>query len=82
MPSWELFAAQDDAYRDAVLPPGAAVGLGRGGRLDGLGALGRPRGLDRPLRRVGAGPEVLEQLGITPEAVAGAAVELVAAVGA
>ena len=22
MPSWELFAAQDDAYRDAVLPPG------------------------------------------------------------
>ena len=22
MPSWELFAAQDDAYRDSVLPPG------------------------------------------------------------
>jgi transketolase len=23
MPSWELFAAQPDDYRDAVLPPGA-----------------------------------------------------------
>ena len=37
-------------------PGGARVGLGRGRDHDGLGALGRQRGRDRPLRRVGAGP--------------------------
>ena len=55
MPSWELFAAQDDAYRDAVLPPGLPVRGSRGGRLSGVGALGRPRGGDRPLRGERAG---------------------------
>src|SRR5919199_3081219 len=41
MPSWELFAAQDEAYRDRVLPRGlpavaveAGLGGGRGGRGD------------------------------------------------
>ena len=55
MPSWELFAAQDEAYREEVLPAGAAEGQRRGRHLDGLGALGRPLGVDRALRRVGAG---------------------------
>ena len=55
MPSWELFAAQDDAYRDAVLPPGLPARGRRGRRLAGLGALGRPRGRDRPLRGQRAG---------------------------
>jgi len=82
MPSWELFAAQDDAYRDAVLPrdvPKVSVEAGV--------SQGWERWVDRAIsiERFGAsapGPEVLERLGITPEAVAGAAVELVAAVGA
>jgi transketolase len=48
---------------------------------------GWERWVDRSvsIERFGAsapGPEVLERLGITPEAVTGAAVELVAAVGA
>jgi transketolase len=50
-------------------------------------AQGWSRWVDRSvsIERFGAsapGAEVLERLGITPEAVAGAAVELVAAVGA
>jgi transketolase len=28
MPSWELFAAQPEAYRNEVLPPGVRVRLG------------------------------------------------------
>jgi transketolase len=82
MPSWELFAAQDEAYRDAVLPrevPKVSVEAGV--------SQGWERWVDRTvsIERFGAsapGAEVLERLGITPEAVAGAAVELVAAVGA
>src|SRR6185436_14036975 len=80
MPSWELFAAQDEAYRDAVLPPdlpsvAVEAGIGQGWE----------RWVDRAVTidRFGAsapGPEVLERLGITAGAVAGAAVELVAAV--
>ena len=52
MPSWELFAAQDDAYRDVGAAARPAEGLRRGRRLAGLGALGGPRGVDRPLRRL------------------------------
>ena len=67
MPSWELFAAQDEAYREEVLPAGLPTVVGRGRHLDGLGALGRPLGVDRPLRRLGAGRRrSLEKLGITP----------------
>src|SRR4051812_34257928 len=82
MPSWELFAAQDEAYRDAVLPrdvPSVSVEAGI--------SQGWERWVDRSVSidRFGAsapGPEVLRRLGITADAVAGAAVELVAAVGA
>ena len=49
MPSWELFEAQDQAYRDSVLPPDVAarvsVEMGLGDRL---GPLRRPeRAADR-----------------------------------
>ena len=53
-PSWELFAAQDVAYRDSVLPPGGAEARGRSGRELRLGALRRRRRRHRPFRRVGA----------------------------
>jgi transketolase len=80
MPSWELFAAQDDAYRDQVLPPGlpsVAVEAGV--------AQGWQRWVDRTvsIERFGAsapGGEVLERLGITAEAVYRAASEVLAPV--
>jgi transketolase len=82
MPSWELFAAQDEAYRDAVLPPGLPSVSVEAGIAQGW-----ERWVDRSVSidRFGAsapGAEVLRRLGITAEAVAGAAVELVAAVRA
>jgi transketolase len=82
MPSWELFAAQDEAYRDSVLAPDLPSVSVEAGISQGW-----ERWVDRSVSidRFGAsapGPEVLRRLGITPEAVAGAAVELIAAVGA
>jgi transketolase len=76
MPSWELYAAQDDAYRDAVLPPGlpsVAVEAGV--------AQGWERWVDRTvsIERFGAsapGAEVLDKLGINPENTANAVREL------
>jgi transketolase len=78
MPSWELFEAQEGAYRDEVLPPGlpsVAVEAGI--------SLGWERWVDRSVSidRFGAsapGLEVLERLGITPEHVAQVARELLA----
>jgi transketolase len=70
MPSWELFAAQPDEYRRAVLPPavpsvsveaGVAQGWGRWA-LESI-SIGR-FGASAP------GAEVLERLAITPERVA------------
>src|SRR3954453_6268381 len=82
MPSWELFAAQDEAYRESVLPrdlPSVSVEAGI--------SQGWERWVDRSVAidRFGAsapGTEVLRRLGITGENVAGAAAELVATVGA
>jgi transketolase len=76
MPSWELFAEQEDGYRDAVLPPGlpsVAVEAGV--------AQGWDRWVDRTvsIERFGAsapGAEVLEKLGITAENTARTAREL------
>jgi len=81
MPSWELFAEQDDGYRDGVLPPtlpSVAVEAGV--------SLGWERWVDRSVSidRFGAsapGPEVLERLGITGEHVARVARDLLGAVG-
>jgi len=70
MPSWELFGAQDEGYRASVLPPGlpsvsveAGVSMGWERWVDASVAIDR-FGASAP------GPTVLEQLGITPRAVA------------
>jgi transketolase len=72
MPSWELFAAQDAAYRDAVLPPGQPKVSVEAGV-----ALGWERWVDRcvSIERFGAsapGAVVMRELGMTPAAVANA----------
>ena len=58
LPCWELFDAQDQAYRDEVLPPAVRKRVARRDRgVVWLGALGRRRGCDRrarPFRCVGA----------------------------
>jgi transketolase len=73
MPSWDLFAAQDDAYRDSVLPPGAPTLAVEAGA-----SLGWERYADDvvAIDRFGAsapGSTVLRELGYTPENVAGRA---------
>jgi transketolase len=82
MPSFELFAAQDEAYRESVLPPDLPSVSVEAGIAQGW-----ERWVDRSvsIERFGAsapGTEVLERLGITPENVAGAAAALVAEVRA
>jgi transketolase len=78
MPSWELFTAQDQSYRDEVLPPGLpSVSVEAGV------SMGWERWVDRSVSidRFGAsapGAEVLEKLGITGEHVAEVARELLA----
>jgi transketolase len=70
MPSWELFREQDDAYRESVLPSGLAkVSVEAGVRM------GWREWVDDSvsIERFGAsapGQEVLDKLGITPEATA------------
>ncbi len=83
MPCWELFVAQDAAYRDGVLPPAvrARVAVEAGvtfGWGDMVGTAGRVVGLDR---YGGSAPaEVLyEQLGLTVDAVVAAARASIAA---
>jgi transketolase len=76
MPSWELFAAQDAAYRDAVLPPGQPKVSVEAGI-----SLGWERWVDRSvsIERFGAsapGAVVMRELGMTPAAVAAAVREL------
>jgi transketolase len=78
MPSWELFAAQDDAYRDAVLPPGQPKVSVEAGIAQGW-----ERWVDRAVSidRFGAsapGERVLHEYGITPAAVADAVRALLA----
>jgi transketolase len=82
MPSWELFEAQDDSYRDGVLPPGMpAVAVEAGVTMGWERWADRTIGIDR-FGASAPGAEVLERLGITADNVAGAARELLAAVGA
>jgi len=76
MPSWELFAQQDDAYRESILPAGlpkvsveAGVSMGWATWVDASVAIDR-FGASAP------GAEVLQKLGITPEAVAAKVREL------
>jgi len=82
MPSWERFAAQDEAYRDSVLPPGLPSVAVEAGVSQGWERWAdRMIGIDR-FGASAPGAEVLERLGITAENVAGAARELLAVVGA
>ena len=78
MPSWELFADQDDAYREEVLPPGLPSVSVEAGI-----SMGWERWVDRSVAidRFGAsapGLEVLDKLGINPQAVADAVRALLA----
>ncbi len=80
MPSWELFDAQDAAYRDSVLPPAIAARVtveagitqgweryaGAGGAMVGINRFGES----------GKGPAVMAHLGITPENVAAHALKV------
>jgi len=78
MPSWDLFAAQDEDYQDAVLPlevPSLSVEAGV--------TFGWERWVDVPhgLDRFGAsapGAEALDKLGFNPTAVAESARALLA----
>jgi transketolase len=81
MPSWELFAEQDDAYRDEVLPPTqpsvsveAAITMGWERWVD------RAVGIDR-FGASAPGAEVLEKLGISGGQVAQVAKDLLGAIG-
>ena len=84
LPSWHLFARQDEAYRRSVLPPEvtARVAVEAGVTLGWerwTGVAGRIVGLDR--FGASAPYEILyDQLGISPSRVAAAARELAAAV--
>ena len=80
MPSWDLFESQEPAYRESVLPAAvtarvaceAACGfgwerwIGTGGRFVGMRSFGAS----------GPAPALFKHFGITPEAVAAAADEL------
>jgi transketolase len=82
MPCWELFAAQPKVYRDEVLPPAqrsrvsVEAGITMGWR-EHLGDRGVAIGIDR-YGASAPGELILEQLGITPAAVAAAAKQLLA----
>jgi len=73
MPSWELFDAQSDAYRDSVLPPAisARIAIEAGspqGWLRYVGSGGRVIGIER----FGASApfqEIYEHFGLTRERV-------------
>ncbi len=77
MPSWELFEAQDEAYRESVLPPsltarvtveeGATIGWDRYAGPGGIALGMHTFGLSAPIK------VVAEHFGFTPERVAEAA---------
>jgi len=80
MPCWELFEAQEQAYRDEVLPPSVPARLSvEPGVTLGWERWVGDRGASLGIERFGAsapGTRVLEELGFTPEKVAAAALAL------
>jgi transketolase len=81
MPSWELFAMQDEAYRDSVLPPDvtARVSIEAGttfGWERWIGPGGRAVGIDR-FGASAPGKTVARNLGVSPDAVVAAVQDLV-----
>jgi transketolase len=74
MPSWEIFEAQDDEYKNSILPPGvkARVSVEAGvtmGWEKYVGFRGTSIGIDC-FGASAPGETVLSELGITPENVA------------
>jgi transketolase len=86
MPSWELFAEQDQAYRDEVLPPAVTARVG----VEAASPLGWERWVGQHgdvvgLQRFGASApytDVYKHLNFTPEYVAERAREVLARGGA
>jgi len=80
MPSWELFAAEDDAYRESVLPASVRkrVTVEAGASL-GWQRWAGDEGAIMAIDRYGAsapGEEILKRYGFTPENVASAALRV------
>jgi transketolase len=76
MPSWELFEAQDDDYRDSVLPPTVpSVSVEAGVSMGWCKWVDRSVAIDR-FGASAPGALVLEKLGITPEHMVDEAKEL------
>jgi transketolase len=72
MPAWDLFEAQDQAYRDEVLPPAvrARVSVEAGitlGWQRWVGDAGAMIGIDGRFGASAPGATVMEHLGFTPE---------------
>ena len=81
MPCWEIFAEQDQAYRDSVIPPAVKARLAvEAGTTLGwerwVGDQGAVLGLDR-YGASAPGPRVFQELGLTAQAVVAKALELV-----
>jgi len=80
MPCWEAFAAQDQAYRDAVLPPAVAARVSiEAGVTFGWERWIGPQGAAIGVDRYGASApaeEIFAHLGFTPEHVAAVARDL------
>ncbi|MCZ6460893.1 MAG: transketolase [Actinobacteria bacterium] len=73
MPSWEAFAAQDDSYRAAVLPPSLPVVTLEAGTTFGWGAVAGSDGLSIGIDHFGASAPyavIAAEWGFTSEAVA------------
>ena len=80
MPCWELFEAQDADYRDKVLGPGTAKVAVEAGVQHGWDRYIGPEGRFVGMTGYGAsgkGPDLYAHFGITAQAVADAAKELV-----
>lgn len=76
MPSWELFAAQPQSYREEVLPPGfPRLAVEAGATFGWCRWADAVVGIDR-FGASAPGPTVLRELGITAERVAAGAREL------
>jgi transketolase len=80
MPSWEIYDAQDESYKDSVLPPSveARVSVEAGvptGWERYVGFRGRSVGIDR-YGASAPGEELLQKLGISPQNVANEALGL------
>jgi transketolase len=85
MPSWDLFSAQDDSYRESVLPKRIQARVA----VEAASPLGWHRwtgteGAIIGLERFGAsapGEDVLQHLGFTPEHVTSAALRVLGRTG-